>query len=178
MNQFLVAILAVVFLAISLSAFFLVFGMLFPSRIAKTHLILTDMFGRSFLVGLGNAAFFLAIALGIFALARSLRIEALGILSMILLAFLAIGIIFGLAGMVQLVSEKLFPQFSSLRRTVAGALTLGLACGLPFVGWFGLLPLVCILGLGAFITSFFYHPRPDDSLEPPVDTIPVVGETN
>jgi hypothetical protein len=40
-------------------------------------------------------------------------------------------------------------------RTAYGAVILALACALPFIGWFGLLPYAGLLGIGAFILSFF-----------------------
>jgi hypothetical protein len=36
----------------------------------------------------------------------------------------------------------------------------GLACALPFIGWFGMLPFLVILSLGAFITGLFYKEHP------------------
>jgi hypothetical protein len=36
-----------------------------------------------------------------------------------------------------------------------GTLILSLACGLPFVGWFLLLPYILIIGVGAAILGFF-----------------------
>ena len=43
---------------------------------------------------------------------------------------------------------------------------LPLACCLPLVGWFGLLPYISLLGLGALVISFFFrepHTEPTDT---------------
>jgi len=140
---------------LSLAAFFVVMQVFFPERIEKTRRMLDTLPGRAFLVGLVNFVFFAAIAITFFALGNWTGIGLFSLLGLITLVIPGIGMVFGLASAVLRVGASIAPQISGVRRTVLGALVLGLACGLPFVGWFGLLPYVSLLGLGAFIISFF-----------------------
>jgi hypothetical protein len=163
--QIIALILLIAGIGLSLVAFFTVLGFFFPGRIARTRTMAESMMRRSFLVGLVNFAFFIAIALALIALGDSLHSDIPNVIGLILLIPLGVGLVFGLAGMVQFVGEKLKPQASELARTAWGTVGLGLACGLPFVGWFGLLPFVGCLGLGALIISLFNRERPVVPLE-------------
>ena len=101
----------------------------------------------------------LVVALALFALGNWIGEEFFGGLGLLVLIPPVIGIVFGLGGAVRVTSERLFPDAPGFRRITWGALTLTLACVLPFVGWFALLPFLCLLGLGAFILSFFRSNR-------------------
>jgi len=58
--------------------------------------------------------------------------------------------------MVRLVGDKFILDAARVfLRNVWGTLMLALACGLLFVGWFGLLPFVGPVKLGALILSLF-----------------------
>ena len=109
----------------------------------------------AFLVGLVNFIFFTAVALALFVLGDRLGgTQILGLLGLVVLLPIAVGFVFGLAGMVRLVGDKYAPEpGGEINRTVCGTAMLALACGLPFVGWFGLLPFVGLVGLGALILS-------------------------
>jgi hypothetical protein len=142
---------------ISLAALFSVFGLFFNRRIERTKELVQTGLWRSFLVGLVNFIFFAAVALALIALGNRLGSKQIfGLLGLVVLLPLGIGMVFGLAGMVSLVGDK-FASASAgeLPRTVWGTVMLALACGLPFVGWFGLLPFVGLVGLGALIISLF-----------------------
>jgi sorbitol-specific phosphotransferase system component IIBC len=147
----------VILLLISMVAFLSVFGLFFNRRVERTKENAQTGLWRSFLVGLINFIFFAAVALALFALGNRLGVKHIfGLLGLMVLLPLAIGLVFGLAGMVRLVGDKFAPESASeLLRTVWGTLMLTLACGLPFVGWFGLLPFVGLVGLGALILSLF-----------------------
>lgn len=146
---------------LTLIAFFVVLNALFQRRVAKTRAVADAMPGRAFAVGLVNFLFFGAITFILFTLANQIGNDFLrGLLTLPALFFLAAlsaGLSFGLAGMVQLVGERLAAAQTEIRRTVWGALALSFGSSLPFVGWFGLLPYVGLLGLGAFIVSFFWR---------------------
>jgi len=146
-----------ILVAISLVAFFVVLIALFPQRLAKTSAIADAMPGRAFLVGLVNFLFFGALAVALLALNDRVGHGVLVIPALFFLTPLTMGLSFGLGGITQLLGRRLAPQKTELQRTIWGALTLGFACLLPFVGWFGLLPYTGLLGLGAFIISFFYR---------------------
>jgi len=104
-------VVLVIFLGISLSAFFSVLGFFFDRRIERTKEIVETSLSRSFLVGLINFIFFASVALALFALANRLGgREILGLLGLLVLLPVAIGFVFGLAGMVKLVGTKFAPN--------------------------------------------------------------------
>jgi hypothetical protein len=151
-NIFAVALLIVVALA-CLLAFFSVLGVFFPRRVAVTQAIARENTGRAVLVGLVNVAFFTALVLVIGRIGAGLSIG--GIIIILILIILAVGLSFGLAGVVQLVGERLAPGSQPLVRTSWGTVSVGLACAVPYAGWYGLFAFVGLLGLGSFILSFF-----------------------
>jgi hypothetical protein len=116
-----------------------------------------------------NFIFFAALALAFLALGeRAGAGMPWGILGVLFLLPLAIGVIFGLAGMVGLVGNRFAPESANeLMRTGWGVLMLTLACGMPFVGWFGMLPFIVWLGLGGFILSLFSKEQSsEEALQP------------
>jgi len=141
--------------ALSLAAFFVVLAALFPDRVARARAAAGRAPGRSFFVGLVNAVFFFALILALQAITSATGIQLFGIPAILLLALLCIAALFGLGGVAQLVGERLLPERGHYFRVAAGAVIIGAGCALPFAGWFGLLPYVSILGLGAFALSFF-----------------------
>jgi hypothetical protein len=162
-NIFAVALLIVVALA-CLLAFFSVLGVFFPRRIAQTQSIARQSPERALLVGLVNVIFFLALILGIGRIGAGLSFSEAIIL--LILVILAVGLSFGLAGVVQLVGERLFPDSRPLVRTGWGTISVGLACAVPYVGWYGLFVFVSLLGLGSFILSFFRKNEPEPKINP------------
>jgi hypothetical protein len=54
-----------------------------------------------------------------------------------------------------LIGERLFPDHAIWKQILLGSICLSLACALPFVGWFLLLPYVGFVGIGAVILGFF-----------------------
>jgi hypothetical protein len=156
---------------LALVAFFVALTALFPRRVAKTRAVADLMPGRAFAVGLVNFLFFGAITFILFTLVGQVGNELLRVIlalpALFFLSALSVGLSFGLAGVVQLVGERLAASQPEIRRTVWGALALSLGSSLPFVGWFGLLPYSGLLGLGAFIVSFFFRERTTASPQPP-----------
>lgn len=142
----------------SLAAFFAVLQALFPDRLVRTQELAASTPGRSTLIGLVNFIFFSALGLAFTALADRVGNEILRLPTLLILAGLVIGLSFGLAAIAALLAERLVPQSAGWKRSAWGATLLGLACALPFAGWFALLPYTSLLGLGAFIASFFRQP--------------------
>jgi hypothetical protein len=130
-------------------------GILFKRPVERTLRVAQALPARSFLIGLVNAVFVLALAFGLGALGSNLGVPVVGLLALLLVACLAVATTFGLAGMVKAIGASLAPTASELRRTIWGTVALALACLAPYVGWFGLLPYVALRGLGAFILSWF-----------------------
>jgi hypothetical protein len=71
----------------------------------------------------------------------------------------------GMSGFVTFVGERLPSPADSLRpwwATVRGGTAVQLAMLFPVIGWFVLLPVVLMLGVGAITLSFFGKPRRED----------------
>ncbi len=158
MNNALQILLAGLALIVSLSAFFAVLGVFFPARLARTRQLVEARPGRSFLVGAVNFLFFGALTLLFAHVGGQPARGFFTLLAILCAALLSVGASFGLAIAVEITAERLVPQAAGLWRTAAGTALLSLACALPFVGWFGLLPFVLFSGLGGFILSFFARP--------------------
>lgn len=135
---------------LSLLAFFAVVGVLFTHRVERVVALAQAMPGRTFLVGLVNLLFAAALIAALGSLGG-----VGGILALLLLAALAVGISFGLTAMSRVVGQRLGIRALGLSPNAWGSLALTMASLLPFVGWFGLLPYAGMVGLGAFILSFF-----------------------
>ncbi|MBI5962495.1 MAG: hypothetical protein HY863_03380 [Chloroflexi bacterium] len=148
----------IILLTIALSAYFLVIGVLFTNRVAKTQRVITAMPGRSFGVGLVNFAFFGVIALVLFSVAGNagefIRF-ILTVPALLITAVLVIMLSFGLAGTSNLLGERIFPDQPAWRQTAWGTVILSFACALPIVGWFLLFPYIGFVGIGAFILGLF-----------------------
>ena len=161
MNDFLIVTLTAISLGLILIPYFIVLGALFPARIEKIKEVINRIPGRSFMIGLVNFLFFLAVALLLFSLSG----QADGFLkSILLIPALAITIILcvslslGMTGMVVVIGERITPTQSPWRQTLWGALLLGLGCAVPLLGWFLLLPAAAWTGMGAFIIVYFQKP--------------------
>lgn len=146
--------LIILLLIAGFAAYFLVVNALFAARVTRIRSIAQSMPGRSFGIGLVNFLFFMVIALVLLSIAENagpfIR-GALTIPAMIILALLVIGLSLGLAGMSNLIGERILPELPVWKQTFWGTVCLSLACALPFVGWFLLLPYVGFVGIGAVI---------------------------
>lgn len=155
-------ILIIILLIAGLAAYFLVVNALFGVRVTRTRSVAQSMPARSFGVGFVNFVFFAVIALVLFSVAENTGPFLRGILTipaMLILALLAIVLSIGLAGMVTLVGERIFPDLQAWKQTLWGAICLSFACALPFVGWFLLLPYAGFVGIGAVILGFFQREK-------------------
>lgn len=161
MNDFLIVTLTAISLGLILIPFFIVLSALFPVRTAKIMEVITRMPGRSFSIGLVNFLFFLAVAMLLFSLSEQANGLLKGILFVLALAItiiLSVSLSFGLTGMATVIGERITPTQSPWRRTLWGALLLGLGCAVPLLGWFLLLPAAAWAGMGAFIIVYFQKP--------------------
>jgi hypothetical protein len=154
--------IVILLLTISLSAYFLVISALFPNRVTRVQRTLNQMPGRSFGVGFVNFVFFGVILIVLFTITDGnanrvnsvVRIMVL-IPTLALTALLTAILSLGVAGMVHVLGERIFPELNGLLRSIAGTVISSLACALPFVGWFLLLPYIALTGFGAVILGFF-----------------------
>jgi len=162
MNDILRLTLIVLLLTITLAAYFLVIGALFSNRVAKTQTSLNLTPGRSFGLGMVNFFFFGTIALILLMLIDGNANRVNDIVRVILffpavgvLAFLGSLLSFGLTGIVKELGSRIAPEHEPRKQLVIGSVLLTVACALPFVGWFLLLPYVAFTGIGATILGFF-----------------------
>jgi hypothetical protein len=139
----------------SLVALFAVMGVFFSRTLERTRAVIEELPARSLLIGLVNLLFVLAIAFGLGALRKSMGPSYLDLLALLVLAFLVVGVTFGLAAAVQVVGARLLPERGPLAQRMWGSVALVLACLVPYVGWFGMLPYLALTGLGALILSWF-----------------------
>ncbi len=153
MQSTLVRLLVVILSGVSLTAFYVVLNSFFPKALAKTQRMAHEYPKRTFLIGLVNFLFFSAITMGFFLLGQ--RTSGLFVIPGLFFAVpLAIGITFGIGGLIGLVGERLFADYPPGRRIAFGTLILYAACLTPVVGWFGLTVFLAVYGLGAFLLSF------------------------
>ena len=147
-----------VIIPLCLFGFFIVMNVLFLEQISKTRNMLQQTLKRSFWIGLVNVLFFLPVSLVLLSLGNTTSglPSAIIMLPGLLLLGLLLGLAsFGLTGIVNRIGEQVMPEQNLLKRIFLGTLLLSLACGLPFVGWFLLLPYILIIGIGAAILGFF-----------------------
>ena len=148
----------IIFLTISLAAYFLVLNALFTNRVTRAQRVMNQMPARAIGVGLVNFLFFGVIAMILFSVAENANGAIKAILTLpalLITALLVITLSFGLAGVVNLLGERILTEHSSLKKSIGGSVLLSFACALPFVGWFLLFPYTALLGFGAVILSLF-----------------------
>jgi hypothetical protein len=158
-----VRLLLIILLMIAgLVAYFLVINALFAIRVTRIRSIAQTMTARSLGIGLINFVFFAVIVLVLLSIAENAGPFLRGVLTipaLLILALLAIGLSLGLAGMATLVGERIFSDLPAWKQTLWGTVCLSIACALPFVGWFLLLPYVGFVGIGAVILEFFQRTK-------------------
>ncbi|MEP7136585.1 MAG: hypothetical protein ABI904_16785 [Chloroflexota bacterium] len=162
MNDIVRLLLIVILLTISLAAYFLVIGALFPNRVEKTQRVINQMPGRAFGIGLVNLLFFGVILIVLITITdgNANRVNSvvrviLLIPTLILAGLLTAVLSLGFAGMVRVLGERILSDLTPLKRSVWGTVILSVACALPFVGWFLLLPYTGLVGFGATLLGFF-----------------------
>jgi len=149
-------------LIVGLVAYFLVVNALFAARVTRTKSIAQSTPARSFGIGFVNFVFFAVVALVLFSIAENAGPFIRGILTipaLIILALLTIALSLGLAGMSGLIGERILPDLPAWKQLPWGTVCLALACALPFVGWFLLLPYVGFIGIGAVILGFLQRDK-------------------
>ena len=158
MEQLFRVLLIFILLSVTLFGFFTVMNVLFTKRVSRTQNILQQIPGRSFGIGFVNVLFFLPTSLLLLSLGDITTgpLKAIILIPALLLLAALLGLAsFGLLSIVNIVGERIMPDQTLLKRTFWSTLLLSLACALPFVGWFLLLPYVLIIGVGAVIMGFF-----------------------
>lgn len=162
MSQEFTMLLIVLVGAVALVSLFLVIGVLFERTIKESQQIASRIPGRAFLLGLVNTLF-LGVILVVFVALSEWMIAYPPIFylpALVALALFAAGATLGLASIAPLIGARLFPERDGWQTTILGGLALTLASLVPFIGWFGLLPYVTLLGFGALLIALFQRFRP------------------
>lgn len=132
-------------LGVAVPGLLLAWALLLPAAVARARSAAELRPGRCLLAGLALALSGAAIILPLLAAAGPL--QALGWLA---LALLLAAASLGAAGLAALMGERLRGRASlSAADMVRGAVALELAAVVPVVGWFVVLPVVALIGLGA-----------------------------
>ncbi len=159
MSEILRIFIIILFLTVSLAAYFLATHALFPQRVEKTKTIIQSIPGRSLGIGLVNFSFFSVIAIFLVSISENISngfLKGMVMLpALIIIVFITIMLTFGLAGMTVHVGERIFADAPLWKQTLYGTICLSFACALPFIGWFLLFPYIGLVGIGAFILGIF-----------------------
>lgn len=153
-------LLIFILLIVSLCSYFLVMGVLFPARIAKTQRATVQLPWRSLGLGFVNLFFFGSISIALISVGSNAGGVIQGILfipAFLILGMLTILLSIGLTSIVNDLGTRLFSDLSAWKQTAWSSVVLTFACGLPFVGWFLLLPGVLFVSIGGTILGFFQH---------------------
>lgn len=137
--------------AITTVALLVLLPFLIPGRVERTRQIIQTMPGRSFAIGLVNTLFFLVIA-AIFTQGG----DGGWLIALLIILALLTGAAIGLAGLVLLLRERIYPETAKaagLSTMMKTAVLLTLAGLLPLLGWFVLTPILLLVGLGAAIMA-------------------------
>lgn len=85
----------------------------------------------------------------------------------VIAALASFGVVIAVAGLTsisQTIGERIFAGAEHPKSTagtvMAGWLVLGLACSVPFFGWFVVYPIALFFGVGAFVVGYFTGGKP------------------
>jgi len=159
METFFIIVLSGLSLA-TLVAAFLFFRGLFPERVEKVQKTLENNWKRSFWIGLLNTILISIFVFGLGSLGGSIGlfyIPAFGIYG----AFL-IGLLYGLTAFIQILGNRLFPDYGPVKKDIRSGTVFLMASILPFVGWFLIFPYVISLSVGAVVITLFQRNKSEE----------------
>jgi hypothetical protein len=155
----LVVLILLIVSAVCLTALLTLLAALLPGYSSRSHTALLRSPWRAFFIGLANYLFLGGIGLVL------VNIEPIALLGLLILAFLVGVTLIGMVGLVSLLGERLAglrgQAFSAWQRLLWGSVTLILACLLPIVGWFLLLPIVQMISFGAAVLAWRHRRQPE-----------------
>ncbi len=141
-------ILIALFSGATLAALLVLLPALLPTHVQRAKQIVQKSPKRAFLIGLVNALFF-SVLIAIFSQGAELGGLIAGIILLALLLVTAVG----LAGLNQIVQERLYAKEDGVKRGLKTAVLLIAASLLPLLGWFVLAPILLLISLGAAIIA-------------------------
>jgi len=153
MNQGIAIVFIAIGVGISLVAFFTVLDVIFSNLVIEIEEKSNEAPGRSFFLGLLNTVFIAVLSLALWSIAENSGTGIFAIPSVIFLALFAIGVVFGLTAMVRMIGKRLYPDREGRTQMLWGGLISVLACNVPYIGWFLLLPYLLLRGFGAFLMT-------------------------
>lgn len=143
-------------LLITTTSLFLLIGVLFPQITGKTREVIEKSQGRTFLTGVVNLLFLVAILfISIFLVERVGLLPVFSIPGLAAVAAFAIGTLVGLTSITHLIGERLLPEHKQPQRNIRAAIILILALLTPVIGWYLFFPYTAILGLGGVVTATY-----------------------
>lgn len=158
MGEALAALFLAFGLVIGVAALFAVLQIIYPRSVADARTIYELAPRRCFWFGLVNFALFAILAQVGIAIGQESGGDG-GVLGLIAALPALLGMLFGLAGIAKMIGERLVPARNERDHIAIGGAVLTTACLVPFVGWFFLLPLLTIAGLGASVLAVFQRRR-------------------
>jgi hypothetical protein len=140
-------LLGLVFFGICIIVLVLVIAAVWPGLTLRTRDNLETAPGKTFMVGLVNYIFLGAIAL------VSLNLGPVAVIGIVLGGILLIGTFLGLPAVASLVGARLYAlrkrETTRWGEVIYGSVALYLAILAPVVGWFIVLPALCLWSFGA-----------------------------
>ncbi len=152
METFFIIILSAFSLVTLVAAFLLTRG-LFPGCVEKVQSTLENNWKRSFWIGLLNTILISIVVLGLGSLGGNFGLFYIP--AFIIYGAFLIGLIFGLTAFIQILGDRLFPDFSSVKKDIRAGAVFLLASLLPIFGWFLIFPYLISLAVGAVMITIF-----------------------
>jgi hypothetical protein len=149
MGQFGFIVLLLIASGFSTAMFFVGMQVYFGSFLEGVERAAGEHPGRSFLTGLINTIFLIALGMLFVSWGQSAGAPLLGGVGVIFWIIFLVGIVFGLSGMVLLARTRIYGEAPGWRPVANTGGILFLACLTPYIGWFGFLPFLILRGLGA-----------------------------
>lgn len=146
-------------LTITIAALCTVLQILYPRAIADAQNIYEIAPRRSFWFGLINLLLFGILLLVLLALRDESGEDIFNLIAIVVAIPPLLGSLYGLAAIAKMIGERLLPAHNEHIHIAAGSSVLTLACLVPFIGWFGLFPLLTITGLGASVLATMQRRR-------------------
>ena len=153
MNQVFPILLLIIISGICLIALFATLNAYFGRVLERTKTVASERASRSFLTGLVNSLFLVAVGLALAAIAQNGELAVLFVLAFLISLLLLLGIVFGTTAMMLVLKERLFPGQLGNRPFIYASSIGTLACLTPYIGWFGLFPYMIFRGIGAFVIT-------------------------
>jgi len=161
-DYFLWALIALGFV-VSLPAIWMVSRALWPAGYERRHRLAQGNVLKTALIGL------IPMALAVVFLAATGK--RFGVLAVLVAGLIVLWGLSGLSGLATVIGERLWPREDEpWRHTRNGGLVLVCCALLPAVGWFILLPLLTLVGMGANVQSWMLRREAASSAPPALPT--------